>query len=90
MHFEEGFCVILQVVCPSFFDFVFFFLYNCTTFENYINYKTENKKMMKSNQEIYPHQTYILLHSKGNHRQNKKGKLQTGRKDLQMMQLKRA
>ena len=33
MYFEEGVCVILQVVCPS-----FFFLYNCTTFENYISY----------------------------------------------------
>ena len=52
--------------------------------------ETENKKMRKSNKAMDPHQTYILLHSKGNHAQNKKGKLQTGRKDFQMMQLRRA
>ena len=52
--------------------------------------ETENKKMRKSNKAMDPHQTYILLHSKGNGKQNEKGKLQTGRKDLQMMQLKRA
>ena len=34
--------------------------------------ETENKKMRKSNKETDPHQTYILLHSKGNHTQNKK------------------
>ena len=34
--------------------------------------ETENKKMRKSNKAMDPHQTYILLHSKGNHTQNKK------------------
>ena len=52
--------------------------------------ETEKRKMRKSNKAIGPHQTYILLHSKGNHAQNKKGKLQTGRKDFRMMQLRRA
>ena len=35
--------------------------------------ETKNKKMRKNNKEMGPHQTYILLHSKGNHKQNKKG-----------------
>ena len=34
--------------------------------------ETENKKMRKSNKAMDPHQTYILLHIKGNHTQNKK------------------
>ena len=33
--------------------------------------ETENKKMRKSNKEMGPHQTYILLHSKGNHKTKK-------------------
>ena len=65
---------------PFLFCFCFFFLYNCTTFENYNSYKTENRKMRKSNKEIGPHQTYILLHSKGNHRQNKKANYRLGEK----------
>ena len=43
--------------------------------------ETENKKMRKSNKEMGPHQTYIVLHSKGKHKKKtKKCKLQTGRK----------
>ena len=30
--------------------------------------ETENKKMRKSNKEMGPHQTYIVLHSKGNNK----------------------
>ena len=33
--------------------------------------ETENKKMRKSNKEMGSHQTYILLHSKGNHKTKK-------------------
>ena len=33
--------------------------------------ETENKKMRKSNKEMGPRQTYILLHSKGNHKTKK-------------------
>ena len=33
--------------------------------------ETENKKMRKSTKEMGPHQTYILLHSKGNRKQKR-------------------
>ena len=52
--------------------------------------ETENKKMRKSNKEMGPHQTYILLHSKGKHKENKKMQTTDWEKDLQMIQLTRA
>ena len=48
--------------------------------------ETENKKMRKSNKEMGPHQTYIVLHSKGKHKKkNKKMQTTVWENDLQMM-----